>query len=394
MSKNKYLVLTFLKIGSTAFGGFMALIAVIRDQLVDKDKKIGDDEFAEALSLAAVLPGPMAVNVVSFIGYRLKGVQGALVAMLAVILPSFLLIYLLSVAYFKFGALPVVDSIFAGITPAVAAIVFSVGADMGRKNIHKISQGIIMVFAALALLAIRGYMTTIFVLVISAVAGYVIYRKDFQHQTDHMPVPVKDIFRTLLPIPIAILLLLILPLFQSQMDDSLVARIVNLSSLFGGLSLTLFGGGYVMIPTMNDLFVNQLGWLDSREFSDGIALGQVTPGPILITAAFIGYKQAGFIGALFSTISIFLPPALVMIMATRFIALFKKSKVVKAVFFGLRAAIIGLIISAGVILVREMQHDWKSFAILAAALILVMKYRIKLVYLIPISGLVGYFLFE
>lgn len=393
MSKNKYLFLTFLKIGATAFGGFMALISVIRDQLVNKDRKVGDDLFVDAMGLAAALPGPMAVNVVSFIGYRLNGISGALMAMLAVILPSFLLIVTLSAVYFKLGSLPLVDNIFAGITPAVAAIVFSVGADMGRKNIRRVSQGVIMVLAAVTLLVISGYMTTIFVLAISAAAGYVIYHKDFQNQVGTPPVSTKDIFGTLLPIPVAVLLLLILPLLQPYIGNSFVGKIVNLSVLFSGLSLTLFGGGYVMIPAMNDLFVGQLGWLNTNEFSDGIALGQVTPGPILITAAFIGYKMAGFTGALFSTISIFLPPAVIMIMVTRFITLFKGSGAVKAIFFGLRPAIIGLIISASIILVMGMRHDWKSFTIFAIVLILVMKYRVKLVYLIPFSGLAGYLFF-
>ncbi|MDN5215193.1 chromate efflux transporter [Fulvivirgaceae bacterium BMA12] len=393
MSKNKYLFSTFLKIGSTAFGGFMALISVIKDQLVDKDRKINDEAFANALSLAAVLPGPMAVNVVSFVGYKMNGFTGALIAMLAVILPSFLLIYGLSVAYFELGTLPAVDHIFAGITPAVAAIVFSVGINMARKHLTNISQAIIMVLAAVALLGIGGYMTTILVLIASAIAGYLIYQKDFQDPTEQIPIHTKDVLRTLLPIPLAILLVLILPLIQPYTGDSLGGKIVNLSALFGGLSLTLFGGGYVMIPTMNDLFVEQLGWLNSQEFSDGIALGQVTPGPILITAAFIGYKMAGFGGALCSTISIFLPPALIMIMATRFIALFKELATVKAIFFGLRAAIIGLIISASIILVREMDHSWKSWMILAVVLVLVIKYKMKLVYLIPLSGLSGYFLF-
>jgi len=247
-SPNKYLFTTFLKIGSTAFGGFVALVSVIRDQIVDKDQQLEDDTILDGLSLAAVLPGPLAVNVVSFIGYKINNISGALVSMLAVLLPSFIGIYLLSIAYFEWGDLPVIDRIFSGITPAVAAIVFAVAFGMYQKNIKELSQTIILVGSAAILFIVGGFLTTLIILMISGLLGYFLFKKKFDSETgDKSEVIWGELMKAVLPIFVAVLVLLLLPFFQPFLEGSPIGQLVNISAVFGGLSLTLFGGGYVMI---------------------------------------------------------------------------------------------------------------------------------------------------
>ena len=146
-----FLFLTFLKIGSLAFGGYMALISVIENVIVKKLKLISHNDMLDGVSLANLLPGPMAVNVVAFTGYKIKGRIGALVATTAVILPSFLLILGLSYVYFNFGEVINLTNIFQGFMPAVAAIVFSVAWRLGKKTITGKVEVLIAIIAILVL---------------------------------------------------------------------------------------------------------------------------------------------------------------------------------------------------------------------------------------------------
>ncbi len=144
---------------------------------------------------------------------------------------------------------------------------------------------------------------------------------------------------------------------------------------------------------MENTFVNHLGWLTTKEFADGIALGQVTPGPIFISATFIGYKVGGLTGAVVATISVFLPPAILMIALSEFIDKIKHSSGIKASFKGLRPAVIGMIFSAVVTIGKSAEIEWSSLLIFLFILILSLKYKLNVAYLIPMAGLIGILIF-
>src|SRR5215831_17876647 len=128
----RYLFFRFLKIGATSWGGYMALIAMIEKQFCQIDKAIEEEKVVHALSLASVLPGPVAVNVVAYVGYQLKGIKGALVSMAAVLLPCFVLMMALSYVYFSYENIPVFNNFFAGVTPGIAALLISVVFPMAQ----------------------------------------------------------------------------------------------------------------------------------------------------------------------------------------------------------------------------------------------------------------------
>ena len=169
---------TFLKIGSTAFGGFMALIAVVQNYLVDREKLLTDEEMLDGISLATVLPGPVAVNVVAYAGYKIRGIPGAAVCAVAVILPSFFLILGLSYAYFTWGDIPAVNNLFQGFLPAVAAIIAATAINMGRKALSGFSEISIAVAALLIIIFIGGFYSTLAVIFSAGAAGWILYRKD------------------------------------------------------------------------------------------------------------------------------------------------------------------------------------------------------------------------
>jgi len=335
----KYLFLTFLKIGATSWGGFMALISVVQKQVVDKDKKIENETLLDGISLASVLPGPMAFNVVTYVGYKLKGFSGALVSMAAILLPSFVMMLVLSFLYSKYGNIPSFEHFFAGVLPAVAAIILSVAFAMAKKNISGAPQILIAVASALIIIFAKAYIATLIVMIISAFIGYLVYYKP------------------------------------------------------SGISHTELGGGYVVIPAMQQVIVNSMGWLTNQEFTDAIAMGQITPGPIFISATFIGYKVAGFWGALNATIAIFLPPGLIMIVSTRFYDKIRNSAIISAAFKGLRPAIIGMIAAAAFTIVYSNELSLKTGLLLCLFLLLAIRYKADPVFLIPGAGLIGLLIF-
>ncbi len=392
-----YLFFTFLKIGAISWGGFMAMISVVRKQLVDKDKTVNDELILDGISLASVLPGPVAFNVVTFIGYSLRGIAGALVSMVAVILPSFILILGLASIYETYGHVAAFTNFFMGILPAISAVIISVAINLFQKQVKDYKQITICVLSCLTLLFIHAFVVSLCVIIAGASAGYFLYRESPAEK--EIPAPqsstsnIRKYIRPSLFGLTAILLLLLLPFLLNDWANEKYKLIQTLFFTFSGMSLTLFGGGYVIIPAMQQIIVDGYHWLSINEFADAIAMGQITPGPIFISATFIGYRIAGSAGALVATIAVFFPPGILMLICSRILIRIKQSKTVNAIFKGLRPAIIGMIFSAAFTLGKEAQPAWPTVLIFLTALVLLIKFKLDVVYLIPASGLAGILLY-
>ena len=159
---------------------------------------------------------------------------------------------------------------------------------------------------------------------------------------------------------------------------------------FSGISLSLFGGGYVMIPIMQSLFVTDLAWLTKQEFLDAIAFSQSTPGPILVSATFIGYKLYGFWGALIATVSIFAPSAILMILVSRAYASLRDQPIVKNVLAGIKAVVIGLIIGSAISIGQQATWSIALAVITVAAFIASFRFKLSPVYIILSAALAGF----
>lgn len=380
-----YIFGTFLKIGATGFGGFMALVAVVQKQICQIDRKLSEEDLLDAISLASVLPGPVAFNVVVYVGYKLRGYLGALVAFLAILLPCFLLVLLLSWLYFSYGQTPAARSIFDMIMPVVTGLIITTGINMSKKQLKTWPQWVIMVAACAAALAFKGYLTTLAIMVAGSLCGIVLFRE--KKDVGSMAAP-GQLRRSLATSGvIAAVLGAFVAVLYFVRGFSLPFQV---ASVFSGMSLTLFGGGYVVIPALNEMFVTNLGWLTSAEFADGIAIGQVTPGPIFISAAFIGYKVLGFAGALIATLSFFTPPALLMLLCSRFLEGIRQSQAINAVFKGVRPAVIGLIFAAIPSVGKNIPLTWLPALVLAATIYLSLRHKLSPVYLIAGAGLLGF----
>lgn len=394
----KYLLYNFLKIGATSFGGFIAMVSIIQDQMVSKKKVIKNELILDGISLASVMPGPLAVNVVTYIGYQLRGIKGALVSMLAVILPSYILVLGLSWSYFEYGSLPVVDKIFSGILPAVVAIILVVATSMTKKSITDYKQWVICIVSGVLLIFIGGFFITLGLIFVGGLSGYFLYNKSSTHKKfETAPIngrkkriPYYFIFL----LTAVVLAILLFPKLGPQELHLFFTDIRMLMVVFSGMSVTLFGGGYVFIPAIQETVVQNLQWLTVKEFTDSIAMGQITPGPILISATFIGYKVAGFWGSIVATVAIFLPSGILMIAGSHFLEKFKNSKSIQAIFMGLRPAVIGLIFAASITIGKSIEMNWQSVLIFLIIFIANFKYKINAALLIPVSGLLGLILFS
>jgi chromate transporter len=383
----------FFRIACTSFGGFMAIISVVQNVIVERRKLLPHQEMLDGVSLATLLPGPTAVNVVAYVGYRLRGGVGALVSVFAAVLPPFTLIMVLSVAYFQWGDIPAVGSVFKGFIPAVTAIILAAAWNMGRKSVTGIREGILTMTAAAILLGIGGFFSTLGIIVGAGVIGWWWFR-DKTPAPAAAPAPVPQTKTSTAAKPtLRQLVFDVSPLAAIPLGPTDPVLLLKLLGVFSGMSLMLFGGGYVFIPLIGEVVVKGHGWLTQREFIDGVALGQIMPGPILVSAAFIGYKVAGVAGAAMATLGMFGPPALVMVASTHLLQRLKGSKATQAVLRGVRPAVIGMILAAVVIVGKNAAPVWWSAAIFIVALVALLRFRVEAVWIIPPAGIIGFLVY-
>jgi chromate transporter len=381
-----FLFWSFLKIGSVAFGGFMALVTVVQQFFAEERRLVTHEEMLDGISLATMMPGPLAVNVVAYVGHRLRGVVGAAVSMFAVVLPSFLLILALSFVYFEYGELPAVDKAFAAFLPAVTAIIVAAVWNLGRKAIQGPIELGLAVTGAMLVFTIGGFYMTVTVIVGAGLIGWRVFGSRVQlSEGQAAPRPLSPLKLTLVAFGLAALILLFIVQPPGIDPDSGL----QLAITFSGISLLLFGGGFVFIPLIQEIVVNGLGWVTQSEFAVGIALGQVTPGPILISAAFIGFNVLGVWGAVLATVAIFTPSAIAMVTAAQMLDRIKASRAVQAALKGVRAVVVGLIFVAAVVIAQTVEVHWLSAVIFGSALLALLRFNVGAIWIIPTAGVLG-----
>ncbi|MBI3510483.1 MAG: chromate efflux transporter [Bacteroidetes bacterium] len=382
------LFLIFLKTGTIAFGGNVALVAYVRKEFCERKKIISDEELLDLTTVGSLLPGPLATNVIAGVGYSLYGMAGAAAALTGILLPAFILICILSHFYFQYGTSSVVTGIFDGLLPGVAAVIAATAWSMIRKNITNIFQVIILLGAGAVIFFLKGFFVTMSIVAVSGLAGYFI----FPGVKNNISVAAKRKNSFLPASAVALMFLVGGIIFFLHPVSLLLQELRMLGLTFASQSITLFGGGYVFVPALEKIVVGMHRWLTSKEFADGIALGQVTPGPIAITATFIGYKVAGIRGALVSTIAVFIPPSLIMIVAQQFIDRIKTKPKVESVFRGIRPAVIGMIITSVWVIGSSAPMDWRSLVIFISMFIFLLWKNPDSALVVILSGLFGFLL--
>jgi len=293
----------FLKIGATAYGG-PAIAGQMKRVVVKDHGWLKEQEFMQGMALCQMLPGATWVMMATYIGYHLRSFWGALVCAFAFVLPAFVLLLVLSAIYFRLGDLSFIQSLFKGLSAMVVAIVLNAVIAFSRSIINDWKMALIAVLSFFGFL-LRWNTVTVFLL--AGLVALLLQPKENKSVPPLSPSGAGFITRGEGDY-----------LLWGGLAGLVIAGFISCyfvhPQLFY-LSLTLskvgalaFGGGFTIIPLIQYDVVDRYQWVTTKEFLDGIALGQVTPGPVMITSTFLGYKVAGFWGALMATIAIFSPP--------------------------------------------------------------------------------------
>ena len=322
--------LAFLEIGLTAYG--MAILQKLR-ALVVRRGWLTEEETSEGLAMVQLYPGPIMVDFTAYVGHRLRGVPGALAATLGFVLPAFVLVTALSAAYFAGGELPWVHKLFLGLEALVIGVLANVTLSLGQQAI----KGRIELFIAVAaFIALLFKVNAILVpLVALGVGALVISRPGAAS-----PAQAAATSRRRLIAVMMLVMVIVASAIAAGMYGTPLGQLVV--SLFKTGSVA-FGSGMAIIGVMQAEMVQAHGWVSQREFLDGLALGQITPGPVLLTAAFIGYKLGGLLGAALATFAIFAPSIAMTLAFTEVFGRIRHLQRVRGALAGVLAAFVGLL---------------------------------------------------
>ncbi len=331
---------SFLRLGVTAFGG-PAMVAYIRDLAVKKNQWVTPDSFADGTALCQTIPGATAMQAAAYVGLRARGPMGALATFLGFGLPAFVLMTILSVVYAVSRDLQPVESAFRGLHVIVVALVANAVVTFGRSTIKNWRDAILACGAAAFLF---GQGSPILAILASAGVGMILYHGvNLPIRSLHVNGPpegrhaLRSVIWAILGGATALVVLLVIG-----------RRLFDLAALMIKVDVFAFGGGFASVPVMLHQVVDVRHWMDSRTFMDGIALGQVTPGPIVITATFVGYQVAGLAGALVGTVAVFSPSFLMVLITVPYFDRLQHSLLFRRALRGILASFVGLLLAVTV----------------------------------------------
>lgn len=386
------LVKTFFRVGATSYGG-PAIVAQIREVTVLQKRWLTEDEFRESLAFAQMLPGPIAVATAAHIGWRLHRGVGTFLAMVSYILPAFLLMLGLSAAYFHYQRMPAVTTAFRGLGAAVVAIVVQSVLSMAQPALRN-WQG--LAIAAGAAVGFFAGADSLLVLLAAAIAGVLVGLGWPGAEAPVAEPPPRTngtgSYRRTVMATTAVALAFVVALSASRLVSP---RFPSLGVTMAKINLVAFGGGYTAIALMyHDVVRNPAtAWLTPKEFIDGLALGQITPGPVSITATFIGYRVGGILGATFATVCIFLPSSLLLVLLAPHFARLRGLRMVQDAVGGLLAAFIAMLLHVLAEVAKSaFLGPWD--VALAVVAIAALRLRVNVVWVVLGSVLVSLLLFR
>src|SRR5262245_34346455 len=463
---------TFFKLGVTGFGGGLAVIAHIRRVVVYKNQWMSEEEFLDAVSLAQSLPGANTANAITYIGLKLCGIRGALVSVTSFVLPSFMAMIGLAVAYGYLKNVPDAQRVFHGFNAAVVGLIAATTVRLGQSAMQQ--QWRLELGVAAGFMLIFTQTTVAEVVLLAGIIGILIHsykararthirqrwRKERQARArgavaeqqarEHVaemiehadePTELGADYQVEVSLPEksspqqspdeagnesrnegaggvsagaeepekppaneeahyapnddkkdtgaglrSVALLPLILLFTWPFLEKMIT-VWNLITIFLRVGTVTFGGGYVMVPQIETDVVQVHQWMDHQTFADGVAFGQITPGPVLITSTFIGYKVAGVIGAITTTIAAFLPSFVMTVIAGTSINRFRTNFHVQAFLAGVAPAVVGMLAAAGVTMASSGVSGATGFGIATLSCLLMLRAKLNPVVIIFGCGL-------
>ncbi len=376
------LLTSFLKIGAIGFGGGMAVIALMEREFVRERAVIDNRKFLDGVALGQVL-GPFAVNTAIFVGFQLYGWMGAILCAGAFLLPSVILVIGLSWLYFAYHTIPALQGFFEGIGPVVIALILSAAWFMGGRAIKSVYS---------VILAVAGFVAgickvnPIYALLSAGVVGLFL-RKDRLRMEPHLPSP--PVGRETKQKPTKAWPQGSLLPFIAATTNAAGVSLAHLGLVFMSVGFVFFGGGFVLIPILHQKLVVDLGWLTPRQFLDGVAISNLTPGPIAVLATFVGYHLQGVTGAVVATLALFAPAAALMLGLSYGYGRFHQGSRVQDFMAGVSPAVIGLILSAAFLLGRGALGSWRAYVLSVLSLALLVKWKWHPAFVLALGAAAG-----
>jgi len=358
----------FFKLAWIGFGGPLAHISMMQHDTVEKKRWLSREEFTEILGITNMLPGPNSTELAIHIGYVKGGRIGAIVSGLAFTLPGFFIMLVLSWLYFQVGSIPSIAGIFYGINPAVIVIIAITAVRLGRSSARDARSLTIAVAVFLAVLLTD--VNEAIVLLSAGIAGLLLYA----------PRRMKSALSILLLGP---------PSLFASISLGALPTWLQVFWVFLKAGALLFGSGLVIVPLIASEVVGDFGWMSYRQFFDGVTLGQVTPGPVVKTAAFVGYSVGGVFGAGVATLGVFLPPFVIVTLLAPIFRKMKSNKILQAFLKGVRPGAVGAILAVAVTLGETALIDVWTVAIAAVSLTALAKFKASIPLVVVTCGLAG-----
>lgn len=356
-----------LKLGTIGFGGIAGMVATIENEMVVKRKWIDHQHFMDVLATSYIIPGPNAVEVVMHCGKERGGRLGLVVAGICYILPAMLICLLFGYFYQKYSSLPDVQKFIFGLRPATTALVIATVFRLSDKTLK--SKPVLIALCVLVFVASLFGVNEVLLIIGAGAINYF-----FHSRKNKLPV-----FTGLLFSPLLLQI-------NTRFSES------KLFFIFLKIGAVLYGSGYVLFAYMDESLVRHNHWLSRQQLMDAIAVGQITPGPILSSATFAGYLIGGATGGVIATIGIFLPSFFISFFLHKLLTSARKSEKLRIFLDGLSAASISIIAVVGLHLFTSSIEQWQGIVILAVCLALILFFKKLSTVIIILIGSVGGFL--
>ena len=375
--KLKELALYFFKLGYSGFGGPVALVNYMHRDLVEEKKWISEDEYKEGLALSQLAPGPMAAQLSIYLGYVHYGILGATLCGVLFVIPSFIMVLLLGIAYKLYGGLTWMQAVFYGVGAAVIGIIVMSSYKLTLKSIGKINLDSLKKNWLLWLFYITGILITVITETESLtlfIATGLIYML-IKAPPEWIKKP-----KTLNTVVIGIV--------GFWTYD--IGTLGKIAWFFTKAGAFVFGSGLAIVPFLHSGVVTEYHWLTEKEFVDAVAVAMITPGPVVITVAFIGYLVNGFAGACVAALATFLPCYLFTIICAPYFKKYGHNKSIKSFVEGITASVIGSLVGAVIIIgTRSITDITTTIIAILSILALIYIKKIQEPYIILISAIIG-----
>ena len=370
-------LLYFLYLGTFGFGGPIALAGYMQRDLVEKRRWISKEDYIDGLALAQLAPGPLAAQLAMYLGYIRAGILGATLVSLAFILPSFLMVIAISWFYVRFGGLIWMQALFYGIGAAVIGIIVRAAYKLVKLTLEKD----IMLWIIFFVLAVTTALTQSEIAILFILAGfvYMVFKAS----------PFKKFGKASL--------LAAAPWFGSQaiqVTTPVSPTNLRILGFFTKAGAMVFGSGLAIVPFLYGGAVKEYHWLNERQFMDAVAVAMITPGPVVITVAFIGYLVHGLSGACLAAIGVFLPVYLFVVIPSPWFKKHAKNPQLNAFVKGVTAAATGAIAGACFVLAQRAIFDIPTATIALLTLAFLIHFKIQEPFLIALAGIAGLIFFR